>query len=289
MDMRELKMACPPQVPACVFGALGLLGLCQHQGVGATGGFDPVAGTFTWCAEDGFSNVLCGLAEAEVARIDTPWVAVKNQPISLMSPRWSEPVVLDWWINWDASKGRENRLKTWASNVTSLGLFQDLLSKVSRLVPEEDAVRELFMLSATGSKTAQLGLDSRSYWNQAKLGFSLNRRNASKLSVVTRPWAELLGSIGLQVLSTTAFVNSRNDSRNLTYYLWPDQLPAALARLAMLGVAWLGSPVRVAYHTQVVFNGSFKHLYYAVNGQSDIVEDVIGDSAEAAEEAGDGD
>lgn len=125
---------------------------------------------------------------------------------------------IDWWLD-EFLKDTTN-IKCWAGQVTTRGLFAELLRKVD----VESTCEDLFERPV--SINSLLGVDPRSAWNTLDLGFSPNEH---KVPSTVFPAVEVLAALGLQYFRP----DSRNRSKVL-YSLWKEPLPASIARLAFI-------------------------------------------------------
>jgi hypothetical protein len=125
-------------------------------------------------------------------------------------------IQLDWWLK--VFQDGSTALKGWGGQVTSLKLFQDLITLIPATIPPEG----LFQFARPTS--SRFGVDPRSAWNSIDLGYSPNEQGQEADSF---PVVEILSSFGLQ-----SFRPIIGKLRSVRYFLWTTGLPAGPARLA---------------------------------------------------------
>ncbi len=141
-------------------------------------------------------------------------------------PFGSYTLELDWWL--DEFRGRTASIKCWAGQVTTRGLFEELLG----LLDLTSTGLDLFEKSQlTKSK---FGVDPRAAWNACDYGYSPNEHGKDSATFIA---VEVLAAIGLQSFRPVV----QRKTRRAAYHLWTGELPACLARTASFA-PWDGLP-----------------------------------------------
>jgi CRISPR-associated protein Csx14 len=159
---------------------------------------------------------------------------------------------LDWWL--DEFREETTNLKCWAGQVTTRGLFTELLP----LLDAEATPDDLFLRSA--ATNSLFGVDPRSAWNTLDLGFSPNEHGVAS---TVFPIVEILAAIGLQYFRPDSASRSA-----VPYSLWRERLPASVARLAFRA-PWEGLK-RLNLQFEICKRGqSYKYFSFGKNIDSE--------------------
>jgi CRISPR-associated protein Csb3 len=150
---------------------------------------------------------------------------------------------LDWWL--DRFREKAERLKCWAGQQTSLSITSEL----KQLLPA-DAGEDL--LNYTAMTTTRFGVDPRSAWNAADVGYSPNEQGQE---AATFPAVEMLAAVGLGGFRPEKRTE-RSGTEWYTYALWPQPLSRTVARLACCA-PWDGLGAS-AYRFQLGKRGNYK-------------------------------
>jgi CRISPR-associated protein Csx14 len=160
-------------------------------------------------------------------------------------------IELDWWL--DPFRGKPVNLKCWAGQVTTANLFSELLP----MVDENSQGTELF--NRPNMTKAKFGVDPRSAWNALDFGFSPNEHGSD---AATFPAVEVLAAIGLQ-----GFRPKAESREGVSYALWQEQLPAAIARMAFRA-PWSGLGCREFEFSIAKRGQSYKYFTFAKEKQN---------------------
>lgn len=159
----------------------------------------------------------------------------------------SREIELDWWL--DEFREQASPIKCWAGQVTTKGLFEELLS----LLDNSSSGLDLFQKSQlTKSK---FGVDPRAAWNARDYGYSPNEHGTDSATFVG---VEALAAVGLQSFRPSV----RRKTRQAAYHLWNAKLPVCLARTASFA-PWDGLPHR-SFQFSIASRGqSYKYFKFA--------------------------
>ena len=152
-------------------------------------------------------------------RFEAPALAELSRPLELEEVEGGAVrlggVELDWWLPWGLNSG----LKTWSGKQTGWTVHRSLRAAAGRSAPGEWLT---FEAPGTDRRKGRLGLDPASNWTTLELGWSPNQH--SSVHMCSRPWVELLASVGLEAFAL------RRTGDGYRYHLWrAAALPAAVA------------------------------------------------------------
>jgi len=149
-------------------------------------------------------------------------------------------LTLDWWLD---PSGRNNRLKLWAGQQTSLKIVEVLRDAIAQV--DVASSRELFDMGSP--LTGRFGVDPRAAWNALDVGFSPNDQ---QMEVLSFPAVELLAAVGLQRFRPV----KKQDG--FYYATWETFLGVVTAQAAITGAVRAGSLQQ--YRFEIVDRGSYK-------------------------------
>ena len=130
-------------------------------------------------------------------------------------------IELDWWREWGLNSG----LKNWAGQQSALTVHRSLRAAA-------EGSRASGWLAHAAPATGRLNFDTMGTWNALNMGWSLNEHTEAVM--LSRPWVELLASIGLQAFP----VEGERSKNGFRYSLWrPASLPSAAAAFGGHGPA----------------------------------------------------
>jgi len=238
--------------PGQFFACCGLLELADRLWPGAEGWFSGPCFHVACTAEP--CELIAGVVDALMGctvyaqESEDP----KTAPLFLSNPI---AMRLDWWL----THGEVNRFfKTWASNATSRQMFEKWRKPLRRLRGQALAKPEQ-ILTLDQRLQGSYGFDSAVGWDALNIGFSLNEHAGLK-QMPTRPFVELLGTIGLQRFFPRVRVSGSGKQARaiVNYATWRVPLPPIVAGIAMLGQ--LPHIIGEGLCTRSVTRGSFKGL-----------------------------
>ena len=130
-------------------------------------------------------------------------------------------IELDWWREWGLNSG----LKNWAGQQSALTVHRSLRAAA-------EGSRASGWLAHAAPATGRLNFDTMGTWNALNMGWSSNEHTEAVM--LSRPWVELLASIGLQAFP----VEGERSRGGFRYSLWrPASLPSAAAAFGGHGPA----------------------------------------------------
>jgi len=244
--MPELRIPMDPMNPGQFFACCGLWELFDLRGARAMAHFEvdherPRRGEFV--VKSGQELLLAeAIRELHEARLEVIEQAEeKIRPISFEYG--GKKVELDWWL--DRFRDHAGEFKCWAGQLTSVNIASEL---IQRLPTKADAM----LLSFSVMTKKRFGVDPRSAWNAADVGYSPDKQNED---AATFPAVEMLAAVGL--------CGFRPEKRKgeYAYALWLAPLPRAVARLACCA-PWEGLPVR-AHRFKLGKRGSNKFFRFS--------------------------
>ena len=222
--MAEVRIPMDPLNPGQFFACCGLWELFDLCGAGALAHFEvderrPRQAQFvlTSDAELSLAATVGALREAKVEPCLHPHGEKSIAPIRIGVG--GNVLELGGWL--DRFNEKAGGLKCWAGQQTSLSIATELV----RLLP---ANADEALLNYTAMTTTRFGVDPRSAWNAADVGYSPNEHQQES---ATFPAVEMLAAVGLG-----GFRPERR-KREYAYALWPEPLPLAVGRLAFC-VPW---------------------------------------------------
>jgi CRISPR-associated protein Csx14 len=245
--MRETWIPIDPMNPGQYFACCGLWELAERQGQRVLTRFAvdpqrPRQGTFSMITDGPLE--LAGIISA--LRAGKPsGLAAREKTIAPVLLDWVHGrLQLDWWLDpfWD----KASPLKCWAGQQTSEGIVSELLGKLPAKTDEG-------LLNFAAMTSTRFGVDPRSAWLAADLGYSPNEQGQE---AATFPAVELLAAIGL-----TGFRPANRNQRSYGYSLWTAPLPRVAARLACCE-PWDGLNVRT-YRFGLGKRGSYKFFRFS--------------------------
>ncbi len=250
--MSELEVILDPLNPGQFFACCGLFETIVLEEPHALARFEldasrPRAAQFSVSTSIELKSVLARLRGANAEFPDKEVeAAIRPATISYNGIR----MELDWWL--DPFREKSGNLKCWAGQVTTANLFSELLP----MLDETSQGADLF--NRPRMAKAKFGVDPRSAWNALDFGFSPNEHGAD---AATFPAVEVLAAIGLQGFRPKA---DRRDG--VTYALWQEPLPAAVARVAFRA-PWPGLPRREFDFSIAKRGQSYKYFTFAKEKQ----------------------
>jgi CRISPR-associated protein Csx14 len=249
--MPELRIPMDPTNPGQFFACCGLWELMEIRSGQALAHFEtdptrPRQGVFR-LEGDGITKPGPAIADLRAAEI--AGVAFAEKAIAPVTVRYAGSMLeLNWWL--DPFGQSAEPLKCWAGQQTSLSVALGLLQKLP-----ENADCNLLKFAAMTS--TRFGVDPRSAWNAADVGYSPNEHQQESS---TFPAVELLAAIGLQGFRPLEIRNSER-KREYRYALWHDPLPRAVAALACCE-PWEGLRAH-RYRFELGKRGNYKVFRYS--------------------------
>lgn len=255
--MPEVRIPMDPMNPGQFFACCGLWELFDLRGARALAHFEmderrPRRAEFVLESDGELSlaATVDGLGGAKVTA--GPHEESSEKSIAPIRIDYGGKVIeLDWWM--DRFREKAEGLKCWAGQQTSLSIAVELV----KLLP---AKADEALLNYTAMTTTRFGVDPRSAWNAADVGYSPNEHQQDS---ATFPAVEMLAAVGLggfrpEPLPTPPKVRQR---RQYPYALWPAPLPRAVGRLAFCA-PWDGLGAR-GYRFQLGKRGNYKVFQFS--------------------------
>jgi CRISPR-associated protein Csx14 len=217
--MPEMRIPMDPMNPGQFFACCGLWELFDLRGARAMAHFEvnerrPRQAEFV-LESDGELLLAATVGELHEAKVE----ASQHEEKSIAPIRIGYGgtfLELDWWL--DRFRETAQGLKCWAGQQTSFSIASELV----RLLP---TTADEALLNYRAMTTTRFGVDPRSAWNAADVGYSPNEHQQES---ATFPAVEMLAAVGLGGFRP----ERRRREREYSYALWPVPLPRAVARLA---------------------------------------------------------
>jgi CRISPR-associated protein Csx14 len=251
--MPEVRIPMDPMNPGQFFACCGLWELFDLRGASALAHFEvdewrPRKAEFVLNME-GKLSLTATVGSLREAKVE----ASQHEEKSIAPIRIDYGGILlelDWWL--DRFREKADGLKCWAGQQTSLSIVSELV----KLLPAE---ADESLLNYTAMTTTRFGVDPRSAWNAADVGYSPNEHQQES---ATFPVVEMLAAVGLG-----GFRPERR-KREYSYALWPAPLPRAVGRLAFCA-PWDGLRAH-SYRFQLGKRGNYKVFRFSqVDERSD--------------------
>jgi CRISPR-associated protein Csx14 len=219
--MHNLRVSMDPTNPGQFFACCGLWEMAERGGATVLTHFRiearrPRYAEFVMESE---SELRIGEWIGALRQAKASPIAPAEKSVAPVRIEWNGSAIeLDWWL--DRFRAEASGLKCWAGQQTSVGITSELL----KLLPENADER---LLNFRAMTTTRFGVDPRSAWNAADLGYSPNEHQQDS---ATFPAVEMLAAIGLGGFRPAT--RGRGREREQVYALWAVPLPKAAARLA---------------------------------------------------------